>query len=144
MRVRTSSVGINLIKNNEGFRGHVYNDVVGKPTVGYGHLVIPGEDFSAGLTEDQATALLLKDIAHVELYLNAAMGGLYQNEFDALIDFGFNLGVGALHQLLTHGLSQIPTQILLWDHAGGKVVPGLLERRQRELALWGQETEEGV
>ena len=143
--LKTSTNGLNAIKLNEGFRSKVYLDSAGKRTIGFGHLVLPFENFpDSGITEEQATTILMQDVEHVEIYLNAAMPGLYQNEFDALIDFGFNLGVGALHLLLSHGIDQIPTQILLWDHAGGVVIEGLLERRQRELATWNLDNNEGV
>lgn len=39
----------------------VYQDSLGFPTIGYGHLVVKGENFSNGLTEEQAHALLIKD-----------------------------------------------------------------------------------
>jgi GH24 family phage-related lysozyme (muramidase) len=135
--MKTSINGLNFIKSNEGFRSLMYADVAGKSTIGYGHLVLPGESFPVlGITESYAEGLLSQDVQHVEIYLNAAAPTLNQNQFDALIDFGFNLGTGALHFLLGHGLTQIPTQILLWDHAGGVVVEGLLRRRKGELALW--------
>lgn len=40
----------------------VYKDSLGKNTIGYGHLVLPGENYSRGLTESEADNLLDKDI----------------------------------------------------------------------------------
>jgi len=135
--VKLSDNGLNFIKKNEGFSARQYTDVAGHLTIGYGHLILPIENFTGvTLTDQQATDILLGDASHVEIFLDHICPGLYQNEFDALVDFGFNLGTGPLKMLLSHGLDEIPTQILRWDHAAGKVVQGLLDRRQRELDLW--------
>ena len=63
---RTSRQGLDLIRHFESFRPTVYLCPAGYPTVGYGHVVLLGEDFSEGLTEAQATALLAKDVQLVE------------------------------------------------------------------------------
>ncbi len=76
---------------------------------------------------------------HLQVYLPS---DCTQNQFDALIDFGFNLGCEALETMLGHGWDQVPTQILRWDKAGGQVVPGLAARRQRELILFQTATVE--
>jgi len=67
---------------------------------------------------------------------------LQQNEFDALVDFVFNLGRGAfagstlLKNLNAGQFDAAATQFDLWDHAGGQVVAGLLRRRQAEQAMF--------
>jgi lysozyme len=67
---------------------------------------------------------------------------LTQGQFDALVDFCFNLGEGRLAgstllRELNAGLyAAAGQQLLAWDHAGGKVIPGLKARREAELALW--------
>ena len=137
-----SDAGLKFIASNEGFSAHVYEDVAGFPTVGYGHRLLPGESFSFGVDEDEAINLLRTDTEKVQqrmvVYQREGMipADCTQNQWDALADFAYNLGPGSLHTMLSHGWDQIPTQILLWDHAGGKVVPGLLARRQRELKLF--------
>ena len=62
--MRTSDKGIEQIKSFEGFRSMPYQDVVGKWTVGYGHLMIPGDGTVQGspITMGQATELLRKDL----------------------------------------------------------------------------------
>ncbi|PRP71817.1 lysozyme [Chromobacterium amazonense] len=67
---------------------------------------------------------------------------LRQNQFDALVSFSYNLGLGSLQsstllRLLNAGdYAGAAGQFILWDKAGGKAVPGLLARRQAEQALF--------
>ena len=129
--------GLEFIKGFEGFSASVYNDVAGKPTIGIGHLIKPGEDFSAGITVLQALTLLYDDMEPVEAkILELAPASCKQTQFNALCSFGFNLGTGALAQMMSHGWDQIPAQIPRWDHAAGKVIPGLTRRRQAEVKLF--------
>ena len=69
--MKTSQAGLNLIEEFEGIRNLPYLDVAGKPTIGYGHLIKPGEDFSAGITEAQAQDLLQADVETAENAVNA-------------------------------------------------------------------------
>ena len=61
---------------------------------------------------------------------------LTDNQFAALVSFTFNLGAGNLNKLMSHGLAAAADRILLFDHAGGKVLAGLTRRRQAERALF--------
>ncbi len=129
--------GLDFIKQFEGFSPVVYNDAVGKPTVGYGHLIKPNEDFSMGISLSQGETLLYDDLEGVEArILSLAPDSITQNQFNALCSFGFNLGVGALAQMLAHGWDVVPQQILRWTHAGGQELPGLVRRRQAESKLF--------
>ncbi|CAK0780159.1 lysozyme [Gammaproteobacteria bacterium] len=65
-KLRISQAGINLVKEYEGLRLRVYRDAAGLPTVGYGHLIKPGENFTAGITEKQAELMLVADLAAAE------------------------------------------------------------------------------
>lgn len=135
--MKTSAAGLAFIEANEGTSLIVYNDVVGKPTIGCGHLLQPGESYPNGITQDECDALLAADVAHVENALNSLIpADCTQNQFDACVDFGFNLGVGSLKTMLGHGWESIPEQILRWDRAGGQQVAGLTRRRQAEVALF--------
>ena len=58
------------------------------------------------------------------------------NQFAALVSFTFNLGAGNLNKLMKRGLAAVPDRILLFDYAGGKVLPGLTRRRQAERSLY--------
>ncbi len=134
--MKINETGLKLIEQEEGLRLHVYLDSVGRPTIGYGHLILPGENFSTGLTQAAAEQLLHKDVAVAEEAVNKHAPNANQNQFSALCDFAYNLGTGSLAQMLAHGFDQIPNQILKWDHAGGKELSDLKKRRMAELQLF--------
>lgn len=129
--------GISLTENFEGLRLVAYQDQVGRWSLGYGHTlgVKPGDC----CTVEQAEAMLHADIAWAETFVNRIVKvTLMQGEFDALVDFTFNLGSGnfqssTLLKLVNAGdMEDAAKQFEQWDHAGGKVVAGLLRRRQAE------------
>jgi len=144
--MRLSNNGLELIKKSEGFRDHVYLDVAGFPTIGYGHLVKPTESFPAGVTESQAAAILASDLQEAEqAVFRLVKVALTQGQFDALVDFCFNLGAGRLarstllRELNAGHHDAAAGQLLAWDHAGGVVNSGLKARREAELQLWNGE-----
>jgi GH24 family phage-related lysozyme (muramidase) len=61
-----SAAGVDFIAAQEGFRASVYADAAGHPTVGYGHRLLPDEEYPDGVTRDAALALLEQDAAHAE------------------------------------------------------------------------------
>jgi GH24 family phage-related lysozyme (muramidase) len=138
--MQISAAGLAFIQENEGFESHTYNDN-GKQAIGYGHDLLPGESFPTGITEEQAVSLLDQDLALIEITLSGIVPPTCtQNQWDALCDFGYNDGVGALKMMLAHGWAQVPTQILRWDHDnkdGVEVVdPDLAARRAAEVKLF--------
>ena len=137
-----SDEGLGLIKKFEGLRLDVYDDVAGKPTIGYGHLIKPGETFDR-ITEDQADSLLLADVqTTVKCVTNLVRTAVSQNEFDALVCFAYNLGCRALQnstllRLINVGdMEGAAEQFLRWDMAGGMPVQGLTNRRIAERAIF--------
>ncbi len=137
-----SDAGFALTKKFEGLRLTAYQDQVGVWTIGYGHT---GREVHGGMTitEDQADLLLHSDVAGAVACVNRAVtAGIVQCQFDALVDFVFNLGCGRLlgSTLLRYvnagEFDLAAAQFLLWDHVGGVVVPGLLARRQAEVAMF--------
>lgn len=137
-----SDEGLGLIKKFEGLRLDVYDDVAGKPTIGYGHLIKPGETFDR-ITEDEADSLLLSDVQNtVKCVTNLVRTAVSQNEFDALVCFAYNLGCRALQnstllRLINVGdMEGAAEQFLRWDIAGGKEVQGLTNRRIAERAVF--------
>jgi lysozyme len=141
--VELSAEGLELIKRSEGFRSHLYKDVAGFPTIGYGHRVTPPESFPGGIGEEQAAAILAKDVLEAERAVGRLVKvPLSQGQFDALVDFCFNLGAGRLagSSLLKDLNANRPQaagqQLLCWDHAAGAVNPGLKTRREAEFELW--------
>lgn len=129
--------GIDFITHWEGCKLIPYQDVVGKLTVGVGHLIKPGEDFTGGITQAQADALLMSDVSLVESTLNSLVPEeCTQSQWNALCSFGFNLGVGSLKTMLGHGWDQVPEQVIRWNKAGGVPVAGLTARRAAERDLF--------
>lgn len=136
----TSDNGVRFIESNEGYSAHVYNDN-GKQAIGYGHDLQPGESFVAGLTQAEAETLLRKDLAaRFEPSVNSLAPWANQNQFDALVDFCYNLGPADLATMLHHGQAQVPAQIPAWcyEHVNGvaKKDAGLEARREKEVALF--------
>ncbi|HEV2711318.1 MAG TPA: lysozyme [Edaphobacter sp.] len=141
-----SDAGFALTKQFEGLRLTAYQDQVGVWTIGYGHT---GREVHGGMviTQDQADVLLHSDVAGGVACVNRAVtANISQCHFDALVDFVFNLGCARLlgSTLLRHvnagEFDLAAPQFLLWDHAGGVVVQGLLVRRKAEMGLFQSTT----
>ena len=138
--MKTSINGINLIKSFEGCRLDAYRDAVGVLTIGYGHTT--GVKDGDKITQAKADELLSIDLARFENRVNYWGDKKYffnQNEFDALVSFAFNCGSGNLDRLLKNGRNsrgKISDDLLLYIHAGGKVLNGLVKRRKKERELF--------
>ena len=134
--MQTSQAGLDFIAKNEGLSLKVYNDN-GKPCVGYGHDLLPGESYPDGITTLQARLLLEKDVALRDaLMAHLVPPNCTQNQWDACSDFCYNLGIHSLQIMLAHGWDQFPTQAVLWDHVNGVENAGLKARRAAEVALF--------
>jgi lysozyme len=138
--VTTSESGIQFIKRNEGYAGFPYNDV-GHWAWGYGHDQQPGEAIPQNISVAQADALLRKDIRTryepgLNTYLEQHGITLTQNQFDAWVDFAYNLGVVSALTMIAHGVDQVSMQIPRWNHIGTKEDAGLTARRAAEVELW--------
>jgi lysozyme len=141
--MQLSAAGLELLKRSEGFRSHTYNDVNGFPTIGYGHRLLKSEVFPDGISEQRATEILLADIRTAEQAVARLVKvPLTQGQFDALVDFCFNLGAGRLAsstllKVLNSGRhADAAQQLLRWDITGGVECAGLKVRRQAEFELW--------
>lgn len=138
-----SQKGLYLTKSFEGFEPKAYPDQGGVWTIGYGHT---GPEVVAGLvwSQQQAEDALLVDMAKAVEAVNAfvAHPAISQNQFDALADFTYNIGVEAfarstLLRLLNQGeIFNAAAQFHRWDHVGGKESAGLLRRRLAERDLF--------
>lgn len=136
---RLSEKGLALLQSREGVRLTVYRDAAGKPTIGYGHLVRPGEDWTQGISAQKAVELLRADTAKAQQAVARMVTvPVSQNQYDALVSLVFNIGAGAfagstLLKLLNQGFyAAAGEQFLAWRYAGGK--PVLLSRRIKEKA----------
>lgn len=124
-----------LIRRFEGISLRRYIDASGKPHIGYGHLIKPGEDYQT-ITTGQAEWLLDQDIRIARKCVNMNVDRkLNSNQLDALTSFVFNIGCGAfqnstLLKLLNAGdVTGAEDEFLKWNKAGGVVVQGLVDRR---------------
>jgi len=133
----------------EAFSPKVYLDAGEKPTVGYGHLLLPGEDYSDGLSEEQALVLLESDLRAARAAVDRLFHGVYlaDYEWDALTSFVFNLGSGqavresSLRQHVIHGNTiSAAAEFIKWVNAtmpdgSKKKLAGLVRRRDCE-SVW--------
>jgi len=140
--MQVSSVGRKAIEGYEGCRLTAYQDSVGVWTIGYGHT---GPDVHAGLTITQAQAdqLLLADLYKFEQGVSQLVRvPINQNQFDALVSFAFNLGLGSLGRstllklLNSRDYKGAADQFLKWTYAGHEQLPGLVIRRRAERAMF--------
>lgn len=143
--MKTSSHGLSLIKQFEGFRSQAYICPAGVLTIGYGST---GAHVKRGqvITEAEATSLLIKDAARFERAVNALGLKLTQNQFDALVSLAFNIGTGNFNKstlvkrLKAGDMAGAAAQFAVWNKArvNGvlKVLPGLVRRRAAEAALF--------
>ena len=141
--MRFSEAGLRLLKQSEGFRSTTYLDTAGYPTIGYGHRLVHPECYPHGITEPQASIILEWDVREAEQAVERLVKvPLSQGQFDALVDFTFNLGSGSLagstllHALNAGQYAAAAVQLLLWNHAGNEVSAGLKTRREAEFRLW--------
>ena len=140
--MKTSQAGIDLIKEFEGFRCDAYLCPAGVWTIGYGHTVgvKPGDYVS----RERGEEMLREDLRYYEDAVNDLVTvSLSQNEFDALVSFTYNLGVGALgestlRKRLNTGEPKCPVfqqELPKWVKAGNETLPGLVRRREAEVEL---------
>lgn len=134
--------GLNIIKRFEGLVLEPYKDVGGKLTIGYGHLIRPGEYF-VSLTEKEAEALLLKDVAVAEAVVKRNVKvKISPNQYSALVSLVYNIGEGhfedsTLLEVLNDGdYEEASKQFMRWVHVDGDRVRGLITRRTAEKQLF--------
>ena len=139
--MKPSNECIELVKHFEGFESEAYLCPANVWTIGYGRTrnVKEGDV----ITELQAERDLLEELEEFgEQVLSVVDVELNQNEFDALTSWTYNLGVGNLRsstllkKLNAGDKNSVPSEMLRWNKANGKVLNGLTRRRQAEADLW--------
>lgn len=135
--MKISDKGLDLIKSFEGCHLTAYICPAGKLTIGYGHT----KDVRKGMaiTQAQADSFLREDCSKAENNVNGfnSKYSWTQNEFDALVSFAYN--IGSINQLTANGTRTkevIAKKILEYNKSKGKVLPGLVRRRQAEHDLF--------
>jgi lysozyme len=139
--VNTSQEGLDLIKKFEGCELTAYQDSVDVWTIGFGHT--KGVEEGDEITQDEAEEMLASELDEYEGYINDMVEcDLEQCQFDALVAWVYNLGPTnlksstMLKRLNSNDLDDVPNQIKRWDKAGGKVLAGLVRRREAESLLF--------
>jgi lysozyme len=141
----------------EGTRFQSYYDANGKPTIGTGHLILPtemplyspyapGNPANPRLSQAMVDTLFERDVRKFVNEMNATIKECStrpnQNQFDALVAFIFNIGIGNWHgstarrDMIAGKLPLLPTEMMRWIHGDHGVIQGLVNRRQKEIDLF--------
>ena len=136
----------NLLKKFEGCKLKAYRCPAGVCTIGYGHTSAAGAPQVVDgmtITQAQAEDILKRDIVKYEVaVMDLVKVKLTQNQFDVLVDFAYNAGVGnlksstMLKKVNAGDFDAVPAELMKWVKGGGKVLPGLVRRRQAAGAWW--------
>ena len=149
VRLIISDEGISLIKRYEGYKTTPYRCPAGLYTVGYGHVIGNGlqlsDKWNRTFSLGEIDELLRTDLARFERgVLRYCTVYITQSQFDATVSFSFNLGLGVLQrstlrQKLNRGdYDGVSKEFLRYTRAGGKVLKGLVRRRQAEYNLFNR------
>lgn len=121
----------------EGLSLEAYEDCAGVPTIGYGHT--KNVQMGDRISKYWAKELLKDDVREVEQQVQELNVAQTQGQFDALVSFTFNLGIGRLKsstllKVIREGGSKnaIKKEFKRWVYAGGKKLRGLELRREWE------------
>ena len=145
-----SKNAVDIIKKWEGFRAKPYYCSAGVPTIGYGTTTYPtGEKVKItdrAINVATATTYLTY---HIDRKVNNPLlklidrNKLNQNQYDALVCFVYNIGIGAFEKSTLRRMinenpknPEIEGEFLKWCHAKGKIIDGLRNRRAEESALY--------
>jgi lysozyme len=146
--VNVSKAGIALIKHHEGVRSRPYRCPANLWTVGVGHLIGDGkllpDSYNRTFTQEEIDGLLKSDLRRFELGISKMLPNvpLRQCEFDCLVSFAFNLGLGTFQRstlrqaLLRNDKKAAMESLVKYCRAGGKILKGLQTRRLDEKALF--------
>ena len=135
--------GTKLLKYFEGCKLTAYQDSVGVWTIGYGHTKGVYEGMT--ITQEEAEQMLLTELEEYEGYVEKYVTvPLTQNQFDALVVWVYNLGPTnfrrstLLKELNSGNYTAAGNEITKWNKAGGKVLAGLVKRREAEAELFNE------
>ncbi|MGL6100366.1 MAG: lysozyme [Fusobacteriaceae bacterium] len=139
--MKIGSAGINMIKRFEGSKLTTYVCEGGKKTIGYGHTKTAKTGMT--ITQQQAEDLLISDLKFFEQKVSEMVKTkITQNQFDALVSFCYNVGSGnlqtstLLRKLNAGDYPGAAEEFPRWNRAGGKVLNGLIKRREAEKELF--------
>ena len=148
--MKINEQGLALIRRFEGLRTGAYRDAAGVWTIGYGHTSMAGPPrVSRGMkiTRKEAASILARDVAgFAEGVASHVRVPLSDSQFSALVSFAYNVGLenfrksSVLRAVNDGDCCAVPRRLSLWVKAGGKILPGLINRRAAEGALFMQGT----
>jgi len=140
---KINEAGLDLVRKSEGLRLEKYQDVAGKWTIGYGHLIKKGEAFDGPITEQRATELLEQDLQIARSAVDELVSvSLNENQYSALVDFVYNVGKNnfaastLLKRLNSGKYATTANEFVKWVYAGGRRIDGLARRRAAERTLF--------
>jgi lysozyme len=157
--VKVSAAAIEMIKHHEGLRTKPYQCPALIWSVGVGHVIDPShiavkyeerknlpipEGWDRILSMGEVDAILVKDLGRFERGVARLCPGSVgnQGQFDALVSFSFNVGLGNLQRSSIRmrynrgDIEEAADAFLMWTKAAGKVLPGLVKRRRDEMAMF--------
>ena len=156
--MKVSKRVIDMIQHHEGVRFKPYRCPARLWTVGVGHVIVPDHakvpfddrlalklppEWNRTLSKDEVNAILQKDLERFEIGVaRLCSAGLNDGRFGALVSFAFNVGLGNLQRSsvrMKHNRGNYAgaaAAFLMWNKAAGKVLPGLVKRRNDERALY--------
>jgi lysozyme len=155
---KVSERAIDIVKDFEGYSSTPYEDSAGNFTIGYGHLIKPGESFTT-IDKAKAKELLAQDMKEAERAVKSSITKpLTQNQFDSLTSLAYNIGINAFRnstlvkEINAGNIERAPSEMMKWSKVTKNIektvngrtisVPtkvineGLLNRRTREAKLF--------
>ena len=140
-------VASDLCRLFEGFRSRPYLCPAGVPTIGYGSTRYPDgatiKLTDKAITKAMADAMLLDELAKLTQWVIALCPTLSGKRLAAILDFTYNLGIGRLRastlrkRINARDWESAKAELLKWNKGGGKILPGLVKRREIEARLLG-------
>ena len=140
--MQISQKGLDILKEFEGLRLEAYRCSAGVPTIGYGWT--KGVKMGDVWTREKAEHMLIEGVKPYEKAVQEAIGDAKtsQNQYDAMVSLCYNIGPGnfkkssvaKLHREGKH--AQAAAAFMMWVKAGGKIIGGLIKRRNKEKALY--------
>ena len=148
---------LHMIRHHEGVRQNPYKCPAKLWTVGVGHVMFPEQgklkiddrdafqppaEAMRKYSMEEVDAILAGDLARFERGVTQYCGELTQSKFEALVSFAFNLGLGTLQRstlrqkVLRGEIEEAADEFLKFTRGGGKILPGLVKRRNDERALF--------
>ncbi len=140
--MQISQKGLDLIKEFEGLRLEAYKCSAGVPTIGYGWT--QGVKMGDVWTREKAEHMLIEGVKPYEKAVQEGIGDAKtsQNQYDAMVSLCYNIGPGnfkasSVCRLHKQGkYNQAAAAFMMWVKAGGKIIGGLIKRRNKEKALY--------